>query len=192
MQTAPGYVASSMDFGQNAAGFIAVSTSIDSNGFLPDGLPYFFRARRAGQAAGAIEQWVELFREGNNGGYANSWLLAEAGGGRIAAYELTARHEELQKPLTSGAYFGCNIPISTVVRMQDSGGAGFDNILKSGSRRVRFERLLADRRGAIDEIAAQAILSDHYDVYTRKDSPSGRTVCGHFDVDDGAHGGGHG
>jgi hypothetical protein len=189
MQTAPGYVASSMDFGQNAAGLIAISTSIDSGGFLPDGLPYFFRARRAGQAASTIEQWVALFRDANNGGYANSWLLAEARGGRIAAYELTAQHEELQPVLTSGAYWGCNIPISTVVRAQDTGGAGYDNILQSGSRRVRFEHLLAEHKGRIGEREARAILADHYDVYSRTEQASPRTICGHCDSDDGRYGG---
>ncbi len=190
MQTAPGYLASSMDFGQNAAGLIATSTSINSTGFLPDGLPYFFRARRAGQRANTIEQWVDIFRDGNNGGYANSWLLAEGRGGRIAAYELTAQHEELQKPLQSGVYASCNIPLSTIVRVQDTGGSGYDNILLSGSRRVRFERVLAEFKGRLDEKTAQAVISDHYDVYTREEKPSGRTICGHFDVDDGRFGGG--
>jgi hypothetical protein len=189
MQTAPGYVASSMDFGQNAAGLVAASTSIDSDGFEPTGLPYFMRARRAGQRATTIEQWVDLFRQESNGGYANSWLLAEGRTGRIAAYELTLQHEEQQTTITSGAYASCNIPLSTIIRVQDTGGSGWDNILMSGARRVRFEQLLEQHKGHIDVAVAQAILSDHHDPYSRSDTPSGRTICGHFDTDKGS---GHG
>lgn len=47
MQSVPGYVASSMDFGLNDAGLVVSSTSINAAGFHPTGLPYFLRARRA-------------------------------------------------------------------------------------------------------------------------------------------------
>jgi hypothetical protein len=50
MQSVPGYVASSMDFGLNDAGLVVSSTSINTAGFDPAGLPYFLRARRAGQS----------------------------------------------------------------------------------------------------------------------------------------------
>jgi hypothetical protein len=136
MQSAPGYIASSMDFGLNGAGLIVSSTSINTQGFDPSGLPYFLRARRAGQRADSIESWIDLFRSGNNGGYANTWLFAESSTSRIAAYELTMTHEELQTPRGSGYFCSCNIPISTPVRALETSGAGYDNILQSGSRRV--------------------------------------------------------
>jgi hypothetical protein len=191
MQSVPGYIASSMDFGLNAAGLVVSSTSIGASGFDPTGLPYFLRARRAGQRAATIEDWVDLFRQGNNGGYANTWLLAETATKRIAAYELTKAHEELQPPLTSGYYCSCNIPLSVPVRVLDTGGSGYDNVLGSGARRVRFDQLMAEHKGSIDASAAQRIIADHRDVYTCNDLPSGRTICGHFDVDPGAFGGRH-
>lgn len=192
MQTAPGYLASSMDFGQNAAGVAAVSTSINGVGFRPDGLPYFMRARRAGQQATTIDEWVKLFRDGNNGGYANSWLLAETKHNLIAAYELTLQHEELQRPTDSGTFFSCNIPISTVIRVQETGGSGYDDIRSNGARRVQFMRLLAEHKGRIDSETAKKIISDHHDPYTKTETPCGRTICGHIDNDDGHLGGGQG
>jgi hypothetical protein len=192
MQTAPGYLASSMDFGQNAAGVVAVSTSINGNGFRPDGLPYFVRARRAGQKATTIDEWVELFREYNNGGYANSWLLAETKHSRIATYELTMHHEERRPSTDSGALFGCNIPLSMVIRVQETGSSGYDDIRSNGARRVRFLHLLAKYKGQIDAYAAKTIISDHHDLYTKTEIPSSRTICGHIDNDDGRVGGGHG
>ena len=191
MQTAPGYVASSMDFGLNSAGLAVSSTSINVSGFDQGGLPYFLRARRAGQRAATIECWIDLFRQGNNGGYANTWLLAEAATNRIAAYELTTAHEEQQPILSSGFYCSCNIPFSTPTRVLEAGGAGYDNILQSGGRRVRFEQLMAQHKGAIDGALAQTILADHFDLYRNACTPSGRSICGHYDVDDGALPSGH-
>ncbi len=192
MQTAPGYVASSMDFGQNAAGIVAASTSIGASGFLQDALPYFVRARRAGQRAHTIETWIELFRAGNNGGYANTWLLGEASTARIAAYEITATHEETQGPIDSGAFASCNIPLSKVICIQDTGGSNYDNVLHSGARRVRFGQLLDEHKGCIDAGMAKTMLADHHDVYTGADVASARTICGHCDTDDDRHNTGHG
>jgi hypothetical protein len=192
MQTSPGYLASSMDFGLNAAGLVVVSTSIDGQGFDPDGLPEFVRARRAQQHASSIEEWRALFREGNNGGYANSWLLAEARTGRIAAYELTLAHEAMQPVLASGYYAGCNIPLSPEIRVFETrGNAGYDDILRSGARRVRFDALMATHKGGIDAARAQEILADHHDVYLGEDKACGRTICGHFDTDDNRFAAGH-
>ena len=95
----------------------------------------------------------------------------------------------MQTPLASGAYASCNIPLSPVIRVQDTDGSAWDNILKSGARRVRFEQLLEQHKGHIDVAVAQAILSDHHDPYTRNNTPSGRTICGHSDTDERA---GHG
>jgi hypothetical protein len=187
MQTAPGYVASSMDFGLNGAGLVVSSTSIDTSGFNEDGLPYFLRARRAGQRAASIESWIELFRQSNNGGYCNTWLLAEGTTNRIAAYELTTLHEEQQPILHSGYYCSCNIPLSVVIRALETPGAGYDDISRSGNRRVRFEQLMAAHKGRIDAALAEAILADHHDLYLEADAPSGRTICGHSDVDSGGH-----
>jgi hypothetical protein len=171
MQTAPGYLASSMDFGQNAAGVAAVSTSINGNGFKPDGLPYFVRARRAGQQAATIDEWVTLFRDGNNGGYANSWLLAETKQNLVAAYELTLKHEELQEPTDSGACFSCNIPLSTVIRVKSGSGTTTSAAAARGS----IHAALAAQRAHRSE-TAKKIISDHYDPYTRP-KPCGRTIA---------------
>jgi hypothetical protein len=104
---------------------------------------------------------------------------------------LTLAHEELLQPTNSGYYCSCNIPLSISVRVLDTGGSGYDNILQSGARRVRFEQLMAHHKGHINASIAESIIADHCDVYTGIDLPSGRTICGHNDVDSGAFGGGH-
>jgi hypothetical protein len=191
MQSVPGYVYSSTDFLVTAAGLVVTETSLNVNGFDPAGLPQFLRSRRAGQHADSIQSWRQLFRFGNNGGYVNTWLLADANRGEVAAYELTLAHDELQPVMKSGYYASCNIPISLAVRNLDgTGPSGYDDILQSGSRRVRFEQLLEQHRGKIDAELAKAIIADHQDVYLNAEFPCGRTICGHFDNDDQRYAGG--
>jgi hypothetical protein len=193
MQSVPGYVHSSTDFWLTGAGLVIAETSLNVNGFDPKGLPEFVRVRRACQHADSIRAWRDLFRFGNNGGYVNTWLLGDARRGEIAAYELTLNHDEMQPIRKSGYYASCNIPLAVPIRNLDNAGpSGYDNIQKSGARRLRFEQLLEKHRGKIDAETAKAILADHYDVYLEAVAPSGRTICGHFDNDDGRHGGGHG
>ncbi len=188
MQSVPGYVYSSTDFWVTGAGLLIAETSLNTAGFKPDQLPEFFRARRAGQYATSIQSWCDLFKFGNNGGYVNTWLLGDTNTNEIAAYELTLNHDILQPAKTSGYYASCNIPQAVEVRTLDQvGPSGYDNILASGGRRVRFDQLMAKHQGKINATVAQTILSDHHDLYTKENCPSGRTICGHFDNDNGQY-----
>jgi hypothetical protein len=190
MQSVPGYVNSSTDFTVNGAGLVVAETSINGQGFSSKGLPEFFRSRRACQHATDIRSWRDLFRTGNNGGYTNSWLLADANSGEIACYELTLKHDVLHPIRRSGYYTGYNIPLDLRVRNLDCPlPSGYDDVRTSGARRVRFDALMAQHKGAIDATIAQAMLSDHHDVYLGADRATSRTICGHFDNDDGAVGG---
>lgn len=190
MQSAPGYVNSSTDFSVTGAGLVVAETSINAQGFSTTGLPEFFRSRRACQHATDIRSWRELFRTGNNGGYTNSWLLADANTGEIACCELTLKHDVLHPIRRSGYYTGYNIPLDVRVRNLDCPlPSGYDDVRTSGARRVRFDALMAQHKGAIDASIAQAILADHYDSYLATERATSRTICGHFDNDDGATGG---
>lgn len=192
MQSVPGYVYSSTDFGVTAGGLVVTETSLNVAGFDPKGLPEWFRARRASQFADSIESWRDLFREGNNGGYVNSWLLGETATGRIAAYELTLKHHRLLPVLDSGFYAGCNIPLDPTIRALTGGGAGdWDNVLGSAGRRIRWDALMEKFRGRLDARSAREALGDHHDEYLAADTPSSRTICGHLDNDDMRYGGSH-
>jgi hypothetical protein len=188
-QSVPGYVNSSTDFGVNGAGLVVAETSINGQGFDPNGLPEFFRSRRASQYANGIHAWRELFREGNNGGYTNSWLLADSSTGEISCYELTLKHDVLQPVVRSGCYTGCNIPLDARVRNLDCAQpSGYDDVRVSGARRVRWDALMERHKGRVDARVAKELLGDHYDVWARAEKPSSRTICGHLDNDDGAVG----
>ena len=191
MQSVPGYVTSSTDFFITGAGLAITEASINGNGFEPSGLPEFFRSRRAAQYAHSIRSWRDYFRLGNNGGYTNTWLLADAKRGEISAYELTLHHDALQPVIKNGWYAACNVPLSLDVRAFDCAPSGYDNLLQGASRRVRFDELMAQFRGRIDADAARAILADHHDPYRKAEFPCSRSICGHLDNDDCSVGSGN-
>ena len=85
----PGVIVSDDDFGINSAGLMVTETTIAGfTLFDPNGKPEFMRARKALQYANSIDQYVQIMLDGNNGGYANDWLLADNNTGEIARFEL--------------------------------------------------------------------------------------------------------
>jgi len=77
------------DFGLNTAGIVITETTITGfHGFDSDGVPEFVRARKAMQYSASIDDVARIFKEGNNGGYANDWLIADTRKGEIASLEL--------------------------------------------------------------------------------------------------------
>ena len=96
MDGTPGVITSQDDFGVNAAGLMITETTLPmAKGFDPDGVPEFVRSRKAMQYATSIDEYVAILREGNNGGYANSWLVGDRKTGEIAYLELGLKHTPL-------------------------------------------------------------------------------------------------
>ncbi|HEX7958483.1 MAG TPA: C45 family peptidase, partial [Terriglobales bacterium] len=100
----PGVITSDDDFGVNSNGIMITETTITQfEGFDPDGKPEFVRSRKALQYANSIDDYVRIMLEGNNGGYANDWLLADRKTGEIAQFELGLKHSRIWK--TKDGYF---------------------------------------------------------------------------------------
>jgi hypothetical protein len=53
-------------------------------GWNSNGIPEFARARKAMQYASSIDDYIAIMRKGNNGGYANDWLIGDRKTGEIA------------------------------------------------------------------------------------------------------------
>ncbi len=49
-------------------------------------------------------------------------------------------------------------------------------------RRVRWKQLMREVAGKIDLKAAKEFEADHYDCYLEKREPTGRTLCGHYEL----------
>ena len=70
MQSVAGCIHSETDFFITDAGLVGSETTIgDFFPFDPKGVPEFSRMRRAIQDASSIDQWCEIMKRGNNGGY---------------------------------------------------------------------------------------------------------------------------
>ncbi len=182
MDGLPGLIHSGDDFGLNDAGIIITETTIsDFEGYDPKGIPEFVRARKAMQYSTSIDDYARIMKEGNNGGYANDWLVADRKTNEIASLELGLKHVTLDRK-KDGYFVGSNFPINPRLTAEETTFNPKDMSLSANARRVRWEQLMAENKGAIDLAAAERFMADHFDSYQKKNDPGERTLCGHVDL----------
>lgn len=182
MDGLPGFISSDDDFGINSAGILITETTIsDFEGYDPKGMPEFVRARKAMQYAASIDDFARIMKEGNNGGYANDWLVADRKTNEIASLELGLKNVTLERK-KDGCFFGANFPINPKLTREETKFDTKDMGNSQNARRVRWQQLMAENKGKINVKAAQRFLADHYDTFQKKDEPSERTLCGHIDL----------
>lgn len=179
----PGFIHSGDDFGVNSAGLVITETTITAfHGFDPAGVPEFARARRAMQYAASIDEFAAIMKEGNNGGYANAWLVADLNRNEIARLELGLKNVTLERS-RDGYFVGANFPVLPKLAAEETDFAVKDMSVSANARRVRWEQLMAEQKGRIDIASGKAFLADHYDSFDKKaNAPSERTLCGHIDL----------
>jgi hypothetical protein len=182
MDGMPGLIHSGDDFGVNGAGIVITETTITGfSGYDTAGIPEFVRARKAMQYSASIDDFARLMKDGNNGGYANDWLIADTRRNEIAHLELGLKHVTLER--TSDGYFvGANFPKNEKLLREETDFDPADMSRSPNARRVRWEQLMRENRGKIDLAAAQRFMSDHVDSFEQKVNPSERTLCGHVDL----------
>jgi len=179
----PGVIISDDDFGVNSEGIMVTETTISSFvGWDPNGKPEFVRARKALQYATSIDDYVRIMLDGNNGGYANDWLLGDDKTGEIAQFENGLRANRVWKS-KDGVFVGSNFVSDPEVQKLDTTWDNNDLSASPNARHVRLDEIMKDSKGQIDVAMAEKILSDHHDSYLSKDTPDGRTLCGHVDLD---------
>ncbi|MCU1274829.1 MAG: hypothetical protein JWO48_2260 [Bryobacterales bacterium] len=178
----PGLIHSADDFGVNAAGIMITETTITRfHGWNPDGIPEFVRARKAMQYASSIDEFARWMTEGNNGGYANNWLVADRKTNEVASLELGLKNVTLRR--TKDGYFaGSNFPVNEKLTAEETEFDTKDMGASANARRVRWEQLMEQNKGRIDVAAGQRFLADHYDTFSKKEDPDERTLCGHIDL----------
>lgn len=181
MDGLPGFIHSADDFGVSAAGIVITETTIGSfSGYDPGGIPEFVRARKAMQYAASIEDFARIMKEGNNGGYANDWLVADVQNNEVAHLELGLKNVTLER--TKDGYFvGSNFPKSDKLTREETDFDSKDMTRSANARHARWEQLMAENKGKIDVAAAQRFLADHHDSFSNQDEPNERTLCGHID-----------
>jgi Phospholipase B len=179
----PGVIASDDDFGINSDGLMVTETTITQfEGWDPNGTPEFMRARKALQYAGSIDDYARIMLDGNNGGYANDWLLGDRKTGEIAQFELGLQAYKLWRT-KDGVFAGSNWARDPKVLKQDTPEFQPNNLETSpNARRVRWEELLNESKGKIDVAMAQQMLADHVDSFEKKSAENERTLCGHVET----------
>src|SRR5437016_5410766 len=190
-QTSPGWIHSGTDFFITDAGLAGSETTIGGfESFDTNGVPEFVRMRRATQDAGSLDAWADIMKRGNNGGYANAWLLGDINTREIARLELGLKFTAYEKK-RDGYFIGSNVAEDPKILRLETESKDTDIRLSSVARRVRWKQLMKQHAGKIDLALAKAFEADHFDTYWGKVFPGGRTLCGHFELDPDA-GGGHG
>ncbi len=183
MDGAPGVITSQDDFGVNDAGLMITETTITQfAGWNPDGKPEFVRSRKALQYGGSIDEYVALIEDGNNGGYANDWLIGDRKTGEIAYLELGLKNTPLWR--TKDGYFvSSNFARDPQLIKTETDGFDPNNLASSpNARHVTWEKKIAESKGRIDIKMAEQFMADHDDSFTGKVGADERSLCGHVDT----------
>jgi len=178
----PGVITSDDDFGVNDAGIMVTETTITGfRGFDVNGKPEFERSRKAMQYAESIDDYERIMLDGNNGGYANDWLLGDNKTGEIAQLELGLKHHRLWRT-KDGSYVGSNFPSDPQVMTEETSFNPKDMESSPNARHARWLELMEQYKGRIGAEEAEKFISDHYDIVLKREAPTERTLCGHVDT----------
>ncbi|MBV9084107.1 MAG: hypothetical protein JOZ62_15635, partial [Acidobacteriaceae bacterium] len=161
IQSYPGGIESGTDWYQNDAGMVLTETTIRQSPFNIEGTPVAFRARRAIQYGGNVDEVVEQLGTRNNGLYTNEWIIADAKTNEIAMYELGTNHTKLWRSSknewfgdTPGFYWGNNNAKDLAVNLEyhpDPRGEPEYIPYVPRIRDLAWQDLYARNRGNIDE-----------------------------------------
>jgi hypothetical protein len=180
MDGLPGVITSADDFGVNSSGLMITETTLPmAAGFDVHGIPEFERSRKAMQYATSIDEYAAIMRKGNNGGYANSWLIGDRKTGEIAYLELGLHNTPLTKK-TDGYFVSANFAADPKLIRDDTPGFNRNDPESSmNARHIRAEAFVKEHYGKLDTTLAEAYLSDHQDSYEHKIDAGKRSLCGH-------------
>jgi hypothetical protein len=179
----PGVITSDDDFGLNSAGIMITETTITQfEGWDPNGKPEFMRSRKALQYAKSIDDYVRIIKEGNNGGYANDWLIGDRKTGEIGYLELGLNNTPLWR--TKDGYFvSSNFPRDPKLIREETSGFNVNDASSSmNARHARADEMVEQAKGTIDVEMAEAFLADHVDSFEKKKQANERSLCGHGDA----------
>ena len=184
MDCIPGYIHSGDDFVITSNGILITETTITQfKGFDTAGTPEFMRARKAAQYANSIDDVIKIFTTGNNGGYANDWLIGDTKTNEVAKLELGLKDYRVWRSKDT-AMIGSNFASDPKLIKEETTFDPNDKTTSPNARRVRMEKLVeVDLKGKLDAETGKQVEADHYDVLQNKNANDRCVVCGHVDED---------
>ncbi|MDE3213467.1 MAG: peptidase C45, partial [Bacteroidota bacterium] len=184
MDCIPGFIHSGDDFLETDAGILITETTITQfDLFDSTGLPEFMRARKAAQYANSIDDVVKIMVTGNNGGYANDWLIGDTKTNEVAKLELGLRDYRVWRSKDT-AIIGSNFPSDPKLIREETTFNVHNPSSSPNARKLRMEKLVCvNMKGKLDVATAEAVEADHYDALDHKDANNRCVICGHIDED---------
>lgn len=173
----PGLVHSGSDFAFNSKGIMLCETTISGFvGYDPAGIPEFVRMRKAIQYSDTLDEVARIFSKGNNGGYPNTWLMANAKTGEIGKLELGLKNVIFHRS-TEGAYFGANFPEDPKLTREEAFRyqSNPENVCEL--RKGRWKEFLNKNNGRISSDVAKQFVSDTYNNKTGRFDGNGGAFC---------------
>jgi Phospholipase B len=183
MDCLPGLIHSGDDFVVSNSGILITETTITGfKGFDVKGVPEFVRARKAAQYANNIDDFVAIMTAGNNGGYANDWLVGDTKTNEIARLELGLKDHRVWRT-SDGIYVGSNFPLDEKLIKDETTFDPNDSTTSPNSRRRRWETLTTEYKGKIDAETGKTIEGDSYNELTKAREASRCVIAGRVDTD---------
>ena len=184
MDCMPGYIHSGDDFVIAESGMLITETTI-TQFYLFDstGLPEFTRARKAAQYSNSIDDVIKIFITGNNGGYANDWLIGDTKTNEVAKLELGLKDYRVWRSKDT-AMIGSNFPSDPVLIKEETTFNINDSSSSPNARKKRMDQLvLIELKGKLDISTGKQIEADHVDALENKNMNNRCVICGHIDED---------
>lgn len=176
MDAVAGFIESGTDWAINDKGIGLCETTIGGmSGFDERGVPEFQRMRKAIQYGTSLDEVAHIFKAGNNGGYANTWLMVDNKSGEIGKLELGLKNV-IFSTSTDGYYFGANFPEDPKLIREET--PGYQDSAGGDTRKARWKQHLDADMGKIDLALAQSYIADSYDALTKKSDGGGGALCG--------------
>jgi len=184
MDCMPGFIHSGDDFVISDNGILITETTITQfKGFDSTGVAEFMRARKAAQYANSIDEVISIFLKGNNGGYANDWLIGDTKTNEVAKFELGLKNYHVWRSKDT-AIIGSNFASDPKLIKEETNFNVSDNTNSPNARKLRMEQLvLVDMKGKIDDSTGKKIEADHQDATAGKQLNNRCVICGHIDED---------
>ncbi|MBS1975685.1 MAG: peptidase C45, partial [Bacteroidetes bacterium] len=184
MDCMPGYIHSGDDFAISDNGILITETTI-TQFYLFDstGIPEFERARKVSQYANSIDDAIKIFTAGNNGGYANDWLIGDTKANEVAKLELGLKDYRVWRSRDT-AMIGSNFPSDPKLIREETTFNVNDPTTSPNARKKRMEQLVGvDLKGKLDAEAGKKVEEDHVDALQNKNANNRCVICGHIDED---------
>jgi Phospholipase B len=183
MDIFPGFIESGDDFAMNSAGICITETTIAGfMGFDTSGIPEFVRARESEQYSNNIDDFIRIMVQGNNGAYANDWLVGDIKTNEIARLELGLKNHPVWRT-KDGAYIGSNFPSDKKLAAEETNFNINDSSTSPIGRECRWNVLMQENKGKIDAETGMQMESDNYDQLTHQHVENGCVIAGSLDTD---------